>query len=182
MAEVAVAAAREPETAPIVDDEPADAPVPVVYAEPAPVYDAPERFVAPEPVRWPEPEPVREPEPVLNQVEEPRPELAAIIARMADLAAPPAMPQEPAPWAMAAAAGESESRWHHPEFATPPAPVAASAVAPATPATESSLETSQRFLRPVGSQDLRPGPRQNVRGDSLIDDLNAPAYTRKYMD
>ncbi len=79
---------------------------------------------------------------------------------------------------MAAAAGESESRWR-PQPVTPPPP-APSPVE--VPATESSLETSQRFLRPVGSQDLRPGPRQNVRGDSLVDDLNAPAYTRKYMD
>jgi hypothetical protein len=138
------------------------------------------------PAFWQEPEPLREPEPVLNQAEEPRPELAAIIARMADLAAPPVAQPEAAPWAMAAAAGESEARWR-PQSAAPPAPTSApaSTLAPApvtTPPTESSLETSQRFLRPVGSQDLRPGPRQNVRGDSLLDDLNAPAYTRKYMD
>jgi cell division protein FtsZ len=161
-----VAAEPEPDGYQEPADEPEPESEPVVYGEPA-------TFL------WPEPEPAREPEPVLNQVDEPRPELAAILARLAEVAPVPSSEPESAPWAMAAAAGESDSRWQ-PQIVTslPAAPVPA----PPAPPTESSLETSQRFLRPVGSQDLRPGPRQDGRGDSLIDDLNAPAYTRKYMD
>ncbi len=177
------------EPAPAAYEEPAPAayeePAPAVYDEPAPALYASELPAEPAPAYWPEPEtapePLAAPEPVLNQAEEPRPELAAILARMADLAAPAVTQPEAAPWAMAAAAGEVESRWR-PQAATPPSAPVTPPPPAAAPATESSLETSQRFLRPVGSQDLRPGPRQNVRGDSLVDDLNAPAYTRKYMD
>jgi cell division protein FtsZ len=178
--EPAIAVAAEPE--PVLYEEPALEPEPVVYEEPTLDLYARDVPAEPEPapIFWPEPapEPARELEPVLNLVDEPRPELATILARLADVASPPLSEPEPERWAMAAAAGESESRWR-PQSMTPSSPIPAPIAAPET---ESSLETSQRFLRPVGSQDLRPGPRQNVRGDSLIDDLNAPAYTRKYMD
>jgi len=61
--------------------------------------------------------------------------------------------------------------------------------------TAGSHELRQRFLKPVGAQRLPEStpvgdpppsaPRRRstgFRSDELVDDMNAPAYTRKYMD
>lgn len=152
---------------------------------PATVYTTAAPFVAPpapvEPVRIERApiEPVRlEPAPAERLAEE----MPVAAARETFAPAAPA-PAESLPWAMAAAAGETESRWRPQQASPAAARVEPAAAAPtAAPPTQSSVETAQRFLRPAGSQDLRPGPRQTVRGDALVDDLNVPAYTRKYMD
>ncbi len=112
---------------------------------------------------------VAEPEPVVLASVEPEPVVEVVPEPVAAIAPDPELVQEAEPMAAMAAAGGSDE----PEVVMPQAP------------TESSNETSQRYLRPVGeAQELRPArPKSGgFRSDALLDDLNAPAYTRKYMD
>ena len=99
---------------------------------------------------------------------------------------PESVPEElPAPPAMAAAAGATEATEATEDTVAPQQPMAGAA----------EHSTADRFLRPVGREEIttmeslpvNDGARTHAvtrgfRSDALVDDLNAPAYTRKYMD